>query len=278
MTTTKQQFKIEGMHCASCAVNIENTLKKKTGVKDAAVNYANEKAYVEYDTDKVAPKHLAEAVKNAGNYHLVMPDEEHNGGHMHHDAKSRRAFGLFLFSFVLTLPLLFNMVVPPNSGEADYVLLASAVASFIVVFIFGWQFHKGMLIQLKHVRADMDSLISLGTIAAYGYSLYALAIGKEVYFETAAVIITLVLLGRYLEAKSKGQASKAIQKLLALGVKKARVIVGAETKEMEISAVRVGDILLIKPGEKIPLDSEIIEGQTAVDEAVVVLTGAFDGY
>jgi len=145
------------------------------------------------------------------------------------------------------------------------------VLSFVVVFVMGLQFHRGMLSQLKYFKANMDTLVSIGTLSAFFYSIYAMTIGAHLYFETAAVIVTLILLGKYLEAKSKGRASQAIKKLFALGVKKALVLENGKEKEVMVEDLKVGDILLVKAGEKIPLDAKIIEGSTSIDESM--LTG-----
>ncbi len=143
--------------------------------------------------------------------------------------------------------------------------------AFVVVFIIGWQFHKGMFLQLKSLRSNMDTLISVGTLSAYFYSLYAMFTNQHVYFETAATIITLILLGKYLEEKSKGRASTAIKQLLSLGVKQAIVLENGNELKKDIAEIIIGDIILVKPGEKIPLDGEIVDGTTSIDESM--LTG-----
>ena len=147
-----------------------------------------------------------------------------------------------------------------------------AILSTFVVFVLGWEFHIGMVKQARAKSANMDTLISIGMLAAILYSVWALTIGeKHLYFETGAVITALILLGRYFEAKSRGQASEAIEKLLQLGAKFARVIENGQEREVTIETVRVGDILLVKPGEKIPVDGKVIRGNSSVDESM--LTG-----
>ena len=146
-----------------------------------------------------------------------------------------------------------------------------AVLSTVVVIGLGWEFHIGMLRQARLKSANMDTLISIGILAAIFYSIWAMIVGEELYFETGAVIAALILLGRYFEAKSRGQASEAIEKLLQLGAKTARLIDGNMEREVPIEAVVVGNILLVKPGEKIPVDGKIIKGDTSIDESM--LTG-----
>ena len=255
------ELKIQGMHCASCAVNIQKALYKQEGTEKATVNYANEKAYVEFDEQIVDESVLRSAIESAGDYTVAADSNESDSGA---DTKTRNALLKFLWSAVLSLPLLASMFVPVNNW------LAFGLTA-VVVLIIGWQFHKGMLLQLKRFRANMDTLVSLGTLAAFFYSIYAMRIGAHVYFETAAIIITLILLGKYFEIKSKGRASQAIKKLLSLGAKQARILVNGNEKMVDVDSVQVDDVILIKPGEKIPLDGEILTGSTSVDESM--LTG-----
>lgn len=260
----KKNLIISGMHCASCAVSIERSLQKQDGMKSASVNYAMGKAYIEYDENKVKDEDLMRAVASAGDYKIVT---EQAGVHQHHMDKVNVSRNKFFWSLVLTLPMLVAMFFPMPMWFA-WVSLALA---FIVVFVMGLQFHRGMLSQLKHFQANMDTLVSVGTLSAFFYSVYAMFVNGHSYFETAAVIVTLILLGKYLEAKSKGRASEAIKKLFALGVKKARLLENNKERDIAVEDLKVGDILLVKAGEKIPLDAKIIEGNTSIDESM--LTG-----
>ncbi|PIZ96620.1 MAG: copper-translocating P-type ATPase [Candidatus Magasanikbacteria bacterium CG_4_10_14_0_2_um_filter_33_14] len=258
----KENLSISGMHCASCAVSIERSLKKQDGVKSATVNYAMGKAYVEYDEKQLKDEDISKAVATAGDYKVVATGEKDKT-----EDQTKKSFQKFLWSLILTLPMLVAMFfsMPMWFGWIFLVL------SFVVVFVMGLQFHRGMLSQLKYFKANMDTLVSIGTLSAFFYSIYAMTIGAHLYFETAAVIVTLILLGKYLEAKSKGRASQAIKKLFALGVKKALVLENGKEKEVMVEDLKVGDILLVKAGEKIPLDAKIIEGSTSIDESM--LTG-----
>lgn len=255
----KKDFKIKGMHCAACALNIEKALKKEKSIKKASVNFAMEKVYLEFDQEKINQEDISKIVSQAGDYKIV--DEKDNK----EDKTVKKAGLKFILALVFTLPLFISMFYTFNDWILHHL-------SFIVVFIIGWQFHRGMFVQLKRFRANMDTLISIGTLSAYFYSLYAIFINGHMYFETAAMIITLILLGKYLEEKSKGRASIAIKKLLTLAAKKARIVNdNGDEHEIDIDLVKKKDIILIKPGEKIPLDGKIINGETSIDESM--LTG-----
>ena len=196
--------------------------------------------------------------------------------HNHGDENVNQNWKIFLGSAILSVPLLLEMFVKLRSGRlflgVDAVMWLNLTLATVVVFWFGWRFHRMALMQAKKFRANMDTLISLGTLAAYFYSLWAVFHGKDGYFETAAIIITLILLGKYFEVKSTGQAGEAMRKLLELGVKKARVV-REDNREEEINIfdVKVGDVLRVLPGERIPLDGIVLEGESNVDESM--LTG-----
>lgn len=258
----KENLLISGMHCASCAVSIERSLQKQPGMKSASVNYALAQAYLEYDEKQVKDEDVAKAVASAGDYKVMIADAKDKTKN-----NIKKSFQKFVWSLIFTLPMFFAMFFS-MSMWLDWIFF---VLSFVVVFIIGFQFHRGMWMQLRHFQANMDTLVSVGTLSAFFYSVYAMSIDGHLYFEIAAVIITLILLGKYLETKSKGRASEAIQKLFALGVKKARLLENNKEKEVAVEDLQVGDILLVKAGEKIPLDAKIIEGSTSIDESM--LTG-----
>ncbi len=270
----KQTFKIKGMHCASCAVRIEGALKDLPGVHKASVNYAMEEAFVESDR----PAHeLHEVVKKEG-YEVESGAEkmEHHGGGHEHSSDAKKAKMLAIQSTILALPvLIIAMFMIPISGNVMGLPakeLIEAVLTTIVVLGPGFGFHRIAFIQLKKFSANMDSLISMGTLAALIFSWWSLMIGGHVYFETAAAITALILIGRYLEALSKGRAGEAIQKLLELGAKQAHLVQkDGSIKDVDIADIKVGDIVLVKPGEKVPMDGMITEGKSSVDESM--LTG-----
>ena len=269
-------IKVGGMHCASCAANIAINLKKTAGVKSAAVNFTSEKAAVEYDENEIKPETIRKVIKDTG-YQVIDGDgaaERSAPEHSHGDLGERRLKIKVIISSILTLPLVIRMfwmwTIPGSVFGIPFTAWLQHDLAFVVVFIIGWQFHKNAFKAIKRLQTDMDTLISLGTLAAYFFSLYSMFTGGHLYFEGAASITTLIMLGRYLEFKTKDRASLAMKKLLELGVKNARVI-GADGQETEkgIDDVRVGEIILVKPSEKIPLDGIVADGQSNVDEAML---------
>ncbi|MCR4278843.1 MAG: heavy metal translocating P-type ATPase [bacterium] len=273
----KVNFKIQGMHCASCSVRIEGALKKLPNVKSASVNYALEEAYVETEGDE---QELYDIVKKEG---YSVQSKEHRKDahgkedHAHHEHDSTRTSKKkAIIASAIALPVaLTAMLGVPIPGEAfGYPLksLFEAVLTTIVVFGPGIGFHKVAFQQLKRFSANMDSLISMGTLTALIFSWWSLTQGGHVYFETAAIITALILVGRYFEALSKGRAGEAIQKLLELGVKQAHLVQSdGSTKDVDVETLKLGDVVLVKPGEKVPLDGIILEGTSSVDESM--LTG-----
>lgn len=258
----KHTFKISGMHCASCAVKIEGSLADLPEVKNASVNYALAEAHVEADIDDA--KILHDVVVSEG-YKVL--DEAH--AHHEHLEDAKAAKKKALIASVLAFPV---FVLAMFMIDIPYRKVIEAVLTIIVVFGPGLEFHKTAFGQLKKGRANMDSLISMGTLAATLFSLWSMTQGGAVYFETAAVIAALILVGRYFEALSKGRAGEAIQKLLELGAKMAhKVQPDGATIDVEVETLKAGDIVLVKPGEKMPLDGVVLEGESSVDESM--LTG-----
>jgi Cu+-exporting ATPase len=267
-------FNIAGMHCASCAARNERTLKKIAGVIDASVNYATHSARVQFDESIVSLGGLYDAVVKNG-YQVLTP--EFAGDHKEHArqelvAARRRAFLALGFTVPIVVLAMFDIELPRSFLGHNLSVWIEAVLSAVVILVFGWQFHIGMLRQARNFAANMDTLISLGTLAALFYSLWAMATSEHhLYFETGAVIAALILLGRYFEARSRGQASEAIEKLVELGAKTAHVRRGGQEQDIPIEEVKVSDILLVKPGEKVPVDGRVVNGTSTVDESV--LTG-----
>jgi len=279
----KADFDISGMTCAACATKIEKRLSKMDGVSRANVNFALETIAVEYDDNQVQKADMTAAVKKLG-YELI-PKQSSQGKMDHKKAEIKKQNKLFIFSAILTLPLLWTMVAHfeflsfiylPDFLMNPWVQLVLATP---VQFIVGAQFYKGAYTSLKNKSANMDVLVALGTSAAYFYSIYlsfkwmqAGSVGEpELYFEAAAVIITLIVLGKLFEVRAKGKTSQAIQKLLGLQAKTARVLRDGSEQEIAVEEVVTGDTIIVKPGEKIPVDGEILEGQSAIDESM--LTG-----
>ncbi len=281
---------LSGMHCASCAAIIERALRKVPGVKQANVNFAAEKASVLYDGQVTTTGVLVDAVRRAGYRASVVDpgDSEFDSRKRAQESASLRS--KFLVSLVLSLPMLYFMLIdflPWLPGAAflpPYFGLISLIASTPVQLIIGAGFYRGMWSSLRMKTFNMDSLIAIGTTTAYVYSLANLAtyvratssiVGMngakipDLYFETAAFLITFVLLGKWLEAKAKGRTSEAIKKLMGLQPKTARVIRDGVTADVSIDEVVTGDVVLVRPGEKVPVDGQITKGSSAVDESMI---------
>jgi len=259
----KSEFKIEGMHCASCAVKIEGSLKKLPGVKSANVNYGLAEASVEFD-DSVTEMDLHEVVQKEG----YKVDTGHSGMHQHDGTKE--AARKTIIAGALAVPVfVLSMFMIELGGVGDYI---EAILATVAVLWPGMTFHTTAFKQLKRFTASMDTLISIGTLTALIFSWVNLFVGGHLYFEAAAVITAFILLGRYFEAKSKGQASEAIKKLLEFGAKTAHLLLpDGSTKDVAIDQLKKGDLVLVKPGEKIPLDGVVKSGNSNVDESM--LTG-----
>jgi P-type Cu+ transporter len=272
---TKSELKIVGMTCAACSTRVEKKLNSLSGVYSASVNLATERAVVEYDPGELSLKQLEQVVNDLGyqafSQEIEMVDKEKEAREKDAAYQKRR----FTVAALLSFPLLLLMVLEWSGVKIPELLmnpwLAFALAT-PVQFYAGGQFYRGGYKALKNGSANMDVLVALGTSAAYFYSLaLALQGTMHTYFETSAVLITLVILGKTLEARAKGQTSEAIKKLIGLQAKTARVIRGGEEQDIPVEQVLVGDLLIVRPGEKIPVDGIVIEGMSAVDEAM--LTG-----
>ncbi len=280
----KTILKIKGMHCASCAVSIQKDLKKVSGVNDATVNYAGEKAYIDFDETKTNNDVLLASVRDTG-YEAIaesneMPKGMHqmpDGGMMsgmdhaeHVKAESqsevKKRQNNFLLAAVLATPIIILSFFVDIPKENEIMLLLTTL-----VFLAGREFYIFGFKTLKKLRANMDTLVALGTSVAYIFSAYTTLFNPTLpnYYDTAAVIITLILLGRYLEALAKGRAGEAIKKLLELGAKMAHIKRNEQWTDVPVEEVRLGDILLVKPGEKIPVDGVVVSGNSAVDESMI---------
>ncbi|MEN8700457.1 heavy metal translocating P-type ATPase [Bacillus infantis] len=282
VVTEKAELAITGMTCAACSSRIEKGLKKMEGISDANVNLALERADVIYNPAAVSPADLIKRVEKLG-YGAALKSEEGTGEDQdHREREIERQKGKFIFALILSLPLLWAMaghfsftsfLYVPEMFMNPWVQLALAAP---VQFIIGRQFYTDAYKALRNGSANMDVLVALGTSAAFFYSLYLSikSIGSgghsvNLYFETSAVLITLIILGKLFEAKAKGRSSEAIKKLMNLQAKTARVIRNGEEAEIPLESVMPGDILAVKPGEKIPADGMILEGRTAVDESMI---------
>lgn len=278
----KAVFGVKGMHCASCAVRIEKSLADTKGVKNANVNYALAEASVEFDAEHLKESDLHDIIKKegyavAGTDGQEMEVSEHMSEadhHMHGDAKAaaKKARTAFIFGLPVLALAMLGIKIPGDVAGIAPDLWLQATLSSIVVLGPGMEFHKAAFAQLKRFTASMDTLISMGTLVALIFSFWQMSQNGHVYFETAALITAFILLGRYFEARSKGKASEAISKLLELGAKTAhRLKEDGTTEDVSIEKLAIGDLLLVKPGEKVPLDGTVMKGESSVNESM--LTG-----
>ncbi|MEK6832469.1 MAG: heavy metal translocating P-type ATPase [Nanoarchaeota archaeon] len=266
---------ISGMHCASCATLINNRLKKELGVSYANVNLATEKASVDFDESRTNENKIINIIESLGDYKAKIMSKDINT--QDYETKKReknlkKIRNTFLFSLAFAIPaFLIGMLFMWIGIEVPYSSYILFLLATPVQFIVGWDIYKSAFGALKNKSANMDSLIAIGTSAAYFYSVYVIFFQpmENQYFEAAAILITFVMLGRYLEAIAKGKTSEAIKKLMNLSPKIATVIRNGKEQKISIDDVVVGDIIIVKPGEKVPVDGIIIEGQSAVDESMI---------
>jgi len=288
----KTQLSIDGMHCSSCANIIARELKKVPGVSDATVNFASEKANITHDHEHMHTDHLIMAVKKAGYSASVIDDSNPHDrmNHMNHGGSEKHYKRAFMIGLFLTAPLVYFMALdfikwlPGADFLMPFVGLISLILASIVQFYLGAGFYKGMWSSLRMRSFNMDSLVAIGTSAAYFYSVFfyftyviqnssLIGLGgekiPELYFETSALLITFVLLGKWLEVRAKGQSNDAIRKLMSLQAKSAHLIVNGEIIEKPIEQIKHRDILLVRPGETVPLDGQITKGDSNIDESMV---------
>ncbi|MBX2990575.1 MAG: copper-translocating P-type ATPase [Bacteroidetes bacterium] len=278
---------VQGMTCASCVTRVEKALKKIDGVQEASVNLASEKAKVEFDAAKVNVEKLRAAVADAG-YSLVVSETESSqsdGGETHQSRTMQHLKRELILSGSLTVPIMAISMASMFESYASWSPLSLEQTNKLllllttpVLFIPGRRFFKGFWSALKHFSADMNTLVAVGTGSAFVFSTIAVlfpeALGHaghkgHVYFDTTATIITLILLGKLLESKAKSRASDAIRKLMGLQPKTARVMRDGVEQDVSINDVIAGDAVIVRPGEKIPVDGVVLSGTTTVDESMV---------
>ncbi|HEY5549455.1 MAG TPA: heavy metal translocating P-type ATPase, partial [Coriobacteriia bacterium] len=300
-STSTVTLGIIGMTCSSCSTVIEKTLNKVTGVQSAAVNLAAETATVVFDPAVVGLDTLMGAVKGAGYEAILRVETGTSADAPVEDAQrvaqakhTKHQQGLLWFSLLLSVPAFLISMVPPfmtvvPAGVATWLantiggawdpMMVLKYMAFILItpvqFYAGAQFYKGFWHALKRRSGNMDTLIAIGTSAAYFYSVAATFVpslqGEPVFYETAGLLITFVILGKLLEARAKGKTSDAIKKLMGLAAKTARVVRGGEELDIPVEQVVAGDVVVVRPGEKVPVDGLVIEGRSSVDESM--LTG-----
>ena len=291
--TQKFSLPVEGMTCASCVARVEKTLNKMDGVKNVSVNFATEKANFEIDPEVVNLNKIASAVEDAG-YKISLPEtkkdevlgkgkeDEHVMDHSQHNVLKKDV----VLSVIFTIPVFlismsmdfswFHKLVPLSMDSINKILMLLTIP---IIFIPGKRFFTIFWNNLKHFTADMNSLVAIGTGAAFGYSVLETLFPdllhadtgsmSSVYYDSTAVIITLILTGRWLESKAKQKTGLAIKKLLELKPKTATVKKDVIEVKVNIDELQLGDIVIVKPGEKLPADGKIISGSSTVDESMI---------
>jgi cation-transporting ATPase V len=263
----EQQLLVAGMHCASCAARVERALAQQPGVITATVNYATQQAHLIYDPGTFLLPDTANVVAELG--YQIQPISR--AAERQADAEHNRAQKDWLRRVKLSLPLA-QLVVLISVWEAQTWARWSVLALTVPVqFIAGWPILASGARRARHFTPNMDTLIALGTLTAFGYATVHVLIGGRLYFDTAALIMGFIILGRYVEARATGRASNAVRRLLELGAKQARLLQDGKERLIPVEEVAVGALLRVRPGEKIPVDGQVIDGYSAVDESM--LTG-----
>lgn len=267
----KQDFAISGMTCVSCAAVIEDRLKKLPAVKNVQVNFVTQKTAVEYDPSSLNEQTIIQAIKNAGYSASVITESSshsHNHQQMIKEREVMKEKMFFIISLLLSLPVLILSMIVKDMSFFSRVI--QSILAGVVQFYFGFRFYRGMWYALKNKTANMDTLIALGTSAAYFYSLATTYLTEgEVFYETSSLLITFVILGKWLETRAKGKTGEAIKKLMGLQAKTARLIINGQETDVPIEQVKVGDIILVRPGEKVPTDGQIVSGYSNIDESMI---------
>ncbi|MBI2272332.1 MAG: copper-translocating P-type ATPase [Bacteroidetes bacterium] len=275
-TLVKETFPILEMSCASCAISVESMLKAAEGVADAGVNFASQDAWIQYDPAVTDPEKLQQSVRAIGYDMVVVTENRDEAKEQAQQQHFRAAKNRTIWSSVLTLPIVVIGMFFMDMPYGNYIMMALAT---VVVFYFGRGFFSNAWKQALHGKANMDSLVAMSTGIAYLFSSFntffadfwhARGLHAHVYFEAAAVIIAFISLGKLLEETAKSNTSSAIKKLMGLQPKTVTLVLdNNETKEIPVSQVQAGNLLLVKPGEKIPVDGSVVNGNSYVDESMI---------
>lgn len=275
----KGLYPVVGMHCASCKTLIERSTQNLKGVVSSKVNYGAEKLNIEYDSDVINFDEISKAVSKLGQYSLLSQteDKSEKDHKKHHEFQKLKKNLIFVTIF--SLPFAFLMISMLFGGlmiDMKILNLVQFVLSTPILFIGGKEIHRSAITALRVKAFNMDTLISMGTITAWAYSsvqtfvsIFFGTMATEVYYEAAVFITLFILLGRYLEAKAKTQTNKAIESLIKLQVKEATVVRDGKEVTVALDIVKIGDIVVVKPGAKVPIDGTIIEGSTYIDESMI---------
>jgi Cu+-exporting ATPase len=268
----KTEVAVGGMHCASCAMNIEKALKRTEGVSRAAVNFPAEKAFVEFDPAVISLDKIHDVIRNTG-YEVLRQDESSTPEEGEDSSETRFARRRMLLAWVFTLPVMVWMSLGMLAGMAwpgePWYTLVMILLSAPVVFFIGWPTQRSALKSIAHRQTNMDVLIMLGTTVSFSTGIVSLFTALRSFAAISAMIMAIHLTGRFIESAARGRASQAIKKLLQLGAKTARVLRDGEEQEVEVDEVVPDDIMVVRPGEKVPTDGVVIEGYSALDESMV---------
>ena len=279
---TRQNFPVLDMTCAACAVSVESMLKSTNGVMDASVNFANQTALIEYDPTIAKPVDLQNAVRSIG-YDLVVDVDDPNAikeeaQRKHYEEVKQRTIWSSILSVPIVIIGMFFMDPPAGRAGLPYGNYISMVLSAPVIFYFGRSFFVHAWKQARHGQANMDTLVALSTGIAFLFSMFntlfpefwhSRGIHPHVYYEAAAVVIAFISLGKLLEERAKSNTGSAIKKLMGLQPKTVQLMVNGVAMETPIALVKVGDILMVRPGEKIAVDGVVTSGNSFVDESMI---------
>lgn len=277
--TEKLILDIKDMYCASCSARIEKRLNNLKGIEKAVINFASKKGYIEYNSEIIRPKNIQIVIEKLGYHSKVIEDKKSSDNSDKENQKADKLLKKAVISIILTSPMIIGMLLSFAGIHIEF--LHKPLVQFIlatpVQFYIGGVFYKNAYKTLKSGSANMDVLVAMGTTAAYFFSIYTGFLADyfgsssnlHIYFEASASVITLVFLGRYFEERAKNKTTGAIKKLISMQPKKARILI--ENKETEIPAeeIQIGDTIIVKPGEKIPVDGTIISGNSSIDESAI---------
>ncbi len=268
----KLTFKVAGMSCASCARRVEKALENLGGVEEASVNFPAEKLTIKLHSGQIGRDKVVRAVEEAG-YQIVEEEKETDKEGLSEEVdadeekmriSAKRMWTAAVFAGAVMVLMMIDMFVYPVPGD----FTITAILAFPSIFIAGWETHRGTWNSLRHGSANMDTLVTLGSLVPYLLSFLRFWFPITTFIEMAASIMALHLVGRYLESRAKGRASQAIKKLVAMGAKKARVVVDGEEREIPVEELQTGQVMVVRPGEKIPTDGRIVGGDSSVDESM----------
>ncbi|MBD3258507.1 HAD-IC family P-type ATPase, partial [candidate division GN15 bacterium] len=274
--TAELQLKIGGMHCASCVNSIEHGVRELGGVSDCRVNLAVQSASVKYDGSVLSQDTIIERIRQLG-FEASEGETDLLTANRQEETRARHEF---LLSLALAVPLMIVAMWPMFAGRPLYTAFGDGLAQaclVLAIFVLGGRrIFADAFVQARHLRLNMNSLVALGTLTAFGWSVFAVyeiwqGRSEAVYFESAGMIITLILLGRMLEGRAKREAGSAIEELLKLRPSTTTAIINGVEVEIDAAAAQPGMVLLVKPGERVPADGEVVEGKPVIDESV--LTG-----